>query len=105
VLATDTRTEKNRTETITAVLVHDDHDLYDLKVRAGGRTAVIGTTRNHLFWDPDSQRWIKAAALKYGTHLRTPAGGTATALGGRAPADTTGWMWDLTIPPPTTSRT
>jgi hypothetical protein len=86
VLATDTRTGKNKAETITAVLVHDDHDLYDLKVRTGGRTAVIDTTSNHLFWDSDSRRWIKAAALKYGTHLRTPSGGTATALGGRKPS-------------------
>jgi hypothetical protein len=92
VLATDTRTGKNKAETITAVLVHDDHDLYDLKVRTGGRTAVIDTISNHLFWDSDSRRWIKAAALKYGTHLRTPSGGTATALGG--PQTQSGWMWD-----------
>jgi hypothetical protein len=75
-LATNTKTGKNQAETITAVMVHHDHDLYDLKVRAGGRTAVIDTTRNHLFWAPDSHRWIKAAALKYGAHLRTPPAGT-----------------------------
>jgi hypothetical protein len=98
VLATNTKTGKNQAETITAVMVRDDHDLYDLKVRAGGRTAVIDTTRNHLFWDPGTRRWIKAAALKYGTHLRTPSGGTATDLGGRTPSNQSGWMWDLTIP-------
>ena len=98
VLATDTKTGKNQAEAIAAVLVHQDHDLYDLKVRAAGRTAVINTTSSHLFWDQDSRRWIKAAALKYGTHLRTPTGSTATVLGGSTPRDTTGWMWDLTVP-------
>jgi hypothetical protein len=98
VLATDTRTGKNKAETITAVLVHDDHDLYDLKVRADGRTAVIDTTSNHLFWDETSRRRIKAAALKYGTHLRTPSGGQAVALGGHTPSNPSGWMWDLTVP-------
>jgi hypothetical protein len=98
VLATDTRTGKNKAETITAVMVHDDHDLYDLTVRAGDRTAVIDTTRNHLFWAPDSRRWIKAAALTCGTHLRTPSGDTATVLGGYVPRQAAGWMWDLTIP-------
>ncbi len=60
-------------------------------------TAVIDTTRNHLLWDVTSHRWVKAGALKYGTQLRTP-GGTATATGGYAPKDATGWMWDLTVP-------
>ena len=99
VLATNTRTGKNHAETITAVLVHHDRDLYDLKVRADGRTTVIDTTSNHLFWDQTSRRWVKAAALKYGTRLRTPSGGTATALGGYVPRQSTGWMWDLTITP------
>jgi hypothetical protein len=98
VLATDTKSGKNQAETIAAVLVHDDHDLYDLKVRAAGRTAVIDTTSSHLFWDQDSRRWVKAGALKYGTHLRTPSGGTATVLGGSTPRDNSGWMWDLTVP-------
>jgi hypothetical protein len=63
---------------------------------------VIDTTTNHLFWVPGatgrSGRWVKAAALRYGTHLRTPAGGYATAAGGWTPKTATGWMWDLTIP-------
>jgi len=99
VLATDTRTGKNHAEAVTAVLVHHDRDLYDLKVRAAGRAAVIDTTSSHLFWDQTSRRWVKAGALKYGTHLRTPSGSTATVLGGHTPRDTTGWMWDLTITP------
>jgi hypothetical protein len=98
VKATSTRTGTTTDETVTAVLVHHDSDLYDLKVRAGTRTAVIGTTRTHLFWDQDSHRWVKAAALKYGTHLRTPAqDANATVTGGYTPRDATGRMWDLTI--------
>ncbi|MBO0830736.1 MAG: hypothetical protein J2P28_00105 [Actinobacteria bacterium] len=98
VLATNTKTGKTQPETVAAALVRHDTDKYDLKVKAGGNTAVIHSTSSHLFWDPDSHRWIKAAALKYGTHLRTPAGGTATALNGWTPRQATGSMWDLTIP-------
>ena len=82
--------------------MHHDTDLYDLKVRANGVTAVIDTTSSHLFWVPGtgghSGKWTKAGALKYGTHLRTPSGGTATVAGGYIPRTTTGWMWDLTVP-------
>ena len=98
VLATSTRTGKTQAEPIAAVLVHHDTDLYDLKVRAAGHTSVIKTTSNHLFWNQTTHRWTKAGALKYGTHLRTPASSSATALGGWTPKVTTGWMWDLTIP-------
>jgi hypothetical protein len=79
-------------------MVHHDIDLYDLKIQIGAQTAVIDTTSGHLFWDVTAHRWVKAGALRYGAHLRTPAGGTATVLGGRAPQDRLGWMWDLTIP-------
>jgi hypothetical protein len=79
-------------------LVHHDTNRYDLTVRARGRTAVIRTTSNHPFWDATTGRWVKAGALRYGTNLRTPAGGTATVLGGHAPRHRSGWMWDLTIP-------
>ncbi|MDQ2815582.1 MAG: Hint domain-containing protein, partial [Actinomycetota bacterium] len=85
-------------EAIGAVLVHHDTNRYDLTIRANGRTGVIGTTSNHPFWDATTRRWVKAAALKYGTHLRTPAGSTATVVSGYAPEDRSGWMWDLTIP-------
>ncbi len=78
VLATSTRTGRTRAEAIAAVLVHHDTNLYDLRIRAGDRAAVIDTTSNHPFWDATTRRWVKAAALKYGTHLRTPTGGTAT---------------------------
>jgi RHS repeat-associated protein len=98
VLATNTRTGKTTAGTVAAVLVRHDTNRYDLKVRTTHGTAVIGTTSNHLFWDQAAKRWVKAAALKYGTHLRTPHGGKVTATGGYVPRDTTGWMWDLTIP-------
>jgi putative RNase toxin 21 of polymorphic toxin system len=42
---------------------------------------------------------VKAGALKYGTHLRTPSGSdTAVVTGGWAPRQRDGWMWDLTMP-------
>ena len=101
VSATNTKTGKTQAETVTAVLLHHDTDLYDLKVHAEGKTAVIDTTRNHLFWSPGTGghagRWVKAGALRYGTHLRTPGGGIASVLGGSTPRVTSGWMWDLTV--------
>lgn len=102
VLATNTRTGKTQPETVAAVLINHDTDLYNLTIRAGTRTAVIHTTSSHPFWVPAAGghggRRVKAGALRYGTHLRTSAGGTATVLGGQTPKLATGWMWDLTIP-------
>jgi hypothetical protein len=107
VLATNTKTGKTQAETVSAVLVNHDTDLYDLRIKAGTPTAVIHTTASHLFWVPGAGnhggghggRWVKAAALKYGTHLRTPTGNNATALGGYTPEQASGQMWDLTINP------
>jgi RHS repeat-associated protein len=102
VLATNTKTGKTEAEPVTAVMLHYDTDLYDLKVRAQGKTTVIDTTSNHLFWVPGSGgqagRWVKAGALKYGTHLRTSVGGSALVLGGAAARQQDGWMWDITVP-------
>jgi hypothetical protein len=98
VLATNVKTGTTQAETVAAVLVRHDTDLYDLKIRAGNRTAVIQTTSNQLFWDATTSRWVKAAALKYGTHLRTRYGATAVALDGYTPNATAGWMWDLSVP-------
>jgi RHS repeat-associated protein len=98
VLATNVKTGKTHAETVAAVLVHHDTDLYDLKVKSGHRTAIIKTTASHLFWDTATRHWVKAAALHPGDHLRTPGGTTATAAGGYTPKQRTGWMWDLTIP-------
>jgi hypothetical protein len=103
VLATNTKTGKTQAETVTAVLVHHDTDLYDLKVKDGGKTAVIDTTSSHLFWVPGAGghggRWVRAGALRYGTRLRTPSGrDTAVVTGGWVPRQSSGWMWDLTVP-------
>jgi Pretoxin HINT domain len=102
VLATNTRTGRTQTEPVTAVLIHHDTNRYNLKIKTRGGTAVIHTTRNHRFWVPSLDKWVKAAALKYGTHLTAPTG-TTTATGGRNAYTRTGWMWDLTIPATTTS--
>jgi RHS repeat-associated protein len=98
VVASDTRTGKNQPETVTAVLIHHDTNLYNLTVKTSHGTQVIHTTSNHLFWDPRLRQWVAAAKLKKGEHLKTPNGVTAIADGGTMPADHDGWMWDLTVP-------
>ena len=98
VIATNTKTGKTSAEPVGVVLVHHDSDLYDLEVRSGHTTAVIDTTSSHLFWVPSAHRWVKAAALRHGTHLRTSDGTDATVVGGYVPRQHDGWMWDLTIP-------
>jgi len=62
VLATNVKTGKTQAETVAAVLVHHDTDLYDLKVTAGHRTTVIHTTASHLYWDTTTRQWVKARA-------------------------------------------
>ncbi len=99
VLATNTRTGKTQPQTITAVLAHHDTGLYDLTITANGRTSAIGTTSNHLFWDPYLDHgWTPANHLKPGAHLKTPDGQSAIVVGGSIPAVHDGWMWDLTVP-------
>jgi hypothetical protein len=103
VLATDTKTGKDQPETVTAVEVHHDTDLYDLTVKTSHGTKVIHTTSNHLFWVPGAGgrggRWVKAGALRHGAHLRTPAGTDAAVTGSYTPRQHDGLMWDLTITP------
>ncbi len=102
VLATNTRTGRVQPETVTAVMVNHDTDLYDLKIRAGNKSALIHTTSNHPFWLPAARgnggHWAEAGTLRYETRLRIPSGGTVTVTGGWAPKITTGWMWDITVP-------
>ncbi|MHB1597234.1 MAG: Hint domain-containing protein [Streptosporangiaceae bacterium] len=81
VLATNARTGKTRAEPVAAVLVHHDTNRYDLTVKTSHGSAVIHTTSNHLFWDLTQHRWVKAGALKYGDHLRTPIGDHVAAAG------------------------
>jgi RHS repeat-associated protein len=97
VLATNTRTGKTTAERVKAVLVHHDSDRYNLKVKTAHGIAVIDTTASHLFWDPLTHRWVKAASLRNGTHLRTPRGRSVAVIDGRYPRTRSGWMWDLTI--------
>ena len=98
VLATNTKTGKTSAETIAAVLVHHDTDLYDLTVKSHGQTQVIHTTANHIFWDPDLKQWRAAAKLKKGEHLKTANGTTVVSDGGTTPKRHDGRMWDLTVP-------
>jgi large repetitive protein len=95
--AVNTTTGKNETQTVQAVFVKHDTDLYDLKVSTTHGTAVIHTTANHLYWDPSTHAWTQAAKLHIGERLLTTDGTTVTADGGSTPADHSGWMWDLTI--------
>ena len=97
VLATSTRTGKTRAEPVTAVLVHHDTNRYDLTIKTAHGTGVIDTTSTHLFWDPATRQWAKAATLGHGTRLRTPSGATAMVVGGHAPRNRDGRMWDLTV--------
>jgi uncharacterized protein YwbE len=98
VQATDTKTGKTSAQTVAAVLVHHDTNLYDLRVHTTDGSAVIGTTRNHLFWDHSLNKWVPAAKLRKGEALKTPSGQRAVAWGGKVPANPDGQMWDLTIP-------
>jgi len=98
VLATNTKTGKTQAETITAVLVHHDTDLYDLTVKTAHGTAVIGTTANHLFWNPYHHYWISANKLSKNEHLKSANGAVAVVVGGTTPKQRDGWMWDLTVP-------
>jgi hypothetical protein len=76
VLATNVKTGTTQAQVIAAVPVHHDTNLYDLTIKAGGRTAVVQTTSNHLFWDATTSCWVKAATLRYGTTSAHPAAGT-----------------------------
>ena len=97
VLATNTKTGKTQPETVAAVLLHHDTNLYDLTIRTARGTEVVHTTANHLFWDSTTGRWTEAADFAIGNELRTPHGMTAVVGGGTAPRDSSGDMWDLTI--------
>lgn len=106
VKSTDTSTGKTNDSTTSAVLVNHDTDLYDLTVHTANGDQVIHTTAHHLFFDRTTQSWVEAAKLPKGDQLATDSdpghdpydGTTATAEGGTTPADSSGDMWDLTVP-------
>jgi hypothetical protein len=97
VVAVNTATGKNQIETVDAVLVHHDTNLYDLTIETAHGKQVIHTTSNHLIWDTTTHTWVEAGKLHKGDHLLTADGTAATAVGGVTPATTQGWMWDLTV--------
>jgi hypothetical protein len=97
VLATDTHTGKTKAEPVAAVLVHHDTNRYNLTVKTAHRTAVIHTTTTHLFWNPSTRSWVKAAALGHGAQLHALGRATVTVISGHAPNHRVGWMWDLTV--------
>jgi RHS repeat-associated protein len=98
VLATNTKTGKTSAEAVQAVLVNQDKDLYNLKVKTAKGVQVIHTTAKHLFWDPYLHKWIEAAKLATGEQLLTADDSVATADGGTTPKQDVGDMWDLTVP-------
>ncbi len=61
----NTRTGKDQAGTITAVLLHHDTNLYDLRVRARGQTSVISTTSNHPFSPPYSSTTAPHQMLRF----------------------------------------
>jgi Pretoxin HINT domain len=95
VLATNTTT--GTPQTVTAVMEKHDTNRYNLTIRSGPHTAIINTTRNHLFWDTSLNKFLPASNLKPGTHLKTPDGQAAIVVGSSTPAVHDGWMWDLTV--------
>ena len=97
VLATNPTTGKTRAESVSAVLVHNDTDLYNLTVQSGRSTSTIHTTTNHLFWDQTTHTWTEAAKLHRGDRLKTPDQTPATVVGGATPAVASQVMWDLTV--------
>ncbi|MER7181519.1 polymorphic toxin-type HINT domain-containing protein [Streptomyces hyaluromycini] len=57
--------------TVTATFVNHDHDLIDLTVRRGSKTAILHTTSKHPFWDDTRRTWVPAGKLKPGHALNT----------------------------------
>ncbi|WP_084316499.1 polymorphic toxin-type HINT domain-containing protein [Actinospica robiniae] len=93
----DTATGKSESQTVDAVLVHHDSNLYDLAVTTAYGTATIHTTLNHPIWDITKHAWIDAGDLHIDDQLLAADGTAVTAQGGGAPKQDEGWMWDLTI--------
>jgi hypothetical protein len=79
-------------------MVKRDTNRYDLRVKTAHKTAVIDTTRNHLFWDVTRGHWVRAGKLRLGDQLRTSNGAVAAVVGGYTPKHAVGWMWDISVP-------
>ena len=98
VLAASTKTAKTTPETVAAVLVHHDTDLYDLTVKTSRPDRGHPHHVQPPVLGPSLNQWVAATKLGKGEHLKTANGTVATADGGTPPADHDGWMWDLTVP-------
>ncbi len=67
------------TRTVTATMVHDDHNLINVTIRdPHGHTSTLHTTTGHLFWDDTLHTWIPANHLTPGHALETPTDSHAT---------------------------
>ncbi|MFD4538885.1 polymorphic toxin-type HINT domain-containing protein [Streptomyces bauhiniae] len=79
VLATDPKTGKTKTETVTAEikgtgLKHLVKVTVDVDGKKGSKTASVTATDGHPFWVPELHTWLPATDLKAGEWLRTSAG-------------------------------
>ncbi|BFU47671.1 LamG-like jellyroll fold domain-containing protein [Krasilnikovia sp. MM14-A1004] len=97
VRATDPLGRHTGLRRVTKVFRHHDTELTDVAVLdASGRTSVLHTTDNHLFWDRGHGRWTEASALEPGTSLLAPRGRQATVVSVRSVAGGRD-MYDLTV--------
>lgn len=95
--AANTKTGKNEAQTVLAVLINHDTDLYDLILQTAVGPSIIHTTSDHLIWDETTHTWTEAAELHFGDLMLTADGTVARVVGGTTPKNPAGWMWDLTI--------
>ncbi|KAK1183177.1 polymorphic toxin-type HINT domain-containing protein [Streptomyces sp. NBS 14/10] len=79
ILATDPKTGKTTTKTVTAEikgegLKHLVKITLDLDGKRGNKTASVTATDSHPFWVPELNEWIDAKDLQPGQWIRTSAG-------------------------------
>jgi hypothetical protein len=63
VIATNTNTGKTTPETVTAVEVNHDTNLYDLNVKTSHGIQVIHTTSNHRSGTHDGEDWASIPVI------------------------------------------
>ncbi|MGW6914702.1 polymorphic toxin-type HINT domain-containing protein [Kitasatospora sp. NPDC054939] len=69
---------------VTATWAHNDNNLVDLRLKAGGVTSTVKTTANHPFWDKTAHKWVPAGELVPGHSLTTDKGESVTVTAVRA---------------------
>jgi hypothetical protein len=77
VVTTDPATGKTVSRVVTDTHVNLDNDLTDLTVVTDSGVTGIKTTQHHQFWSETRGKWVEAADLKPGEHLRALVGGAA----------------------------